>query len=89
MEKYNGYTNYATWRIMLEVFSNMELQDFTEDTDIGVSELKDILSEYLDEVLASNTRDSANNLVLDYANAFVSQVNFYEIAEHIIEDSKE
>jgi len=25
---YNGWTNYATWRINLEVFDGLELEDF-------------------------------------------------------------
>lgn len=72
-QKYNGWTNYATWRINLEWF----------DGD-HVNGDADYLREYVEEALNDNCE---NETTLSYALAFLSDVNWYEIAE-AIENSK-
>lgn len=90
-EKYNGWTNYATWRINLEIFDGVTLEDLnTVETE--PYDLKDYLQEYAEECIFSGHDSNAPqycNLIEDYARAFLSDVNWYEIAEHIIENSKE
>jgi hypothetical protein len=71
-ESHNGYTNYATWRIHLEILYKYE---FTEP--IEASDLEDIVAI---EVFKNYDRQT---LMGDYAAAFINQVNFYEIAELI------
>lgn len=78
---YNGWTNYATWRISLEWFSDGFNPDENE-TDIY--DLSKTLEAYVTETLEEMTVQST--LVLDYALAFTSDVNWYEIAEHLIND---
>ena len=86
---YNGWTNYATWRINLEIFSDCDWADVTPETDIHelVEDLKASLEMYIDESFGSSS--SRNSLVRGWVDAFVIDVNFYEIADHIIEDKKE
>ena len=79
-EKYNGWTNYATWRINLEVFDGFEI-----DQD-DAYELSEYLKEYLSDYLIETTSEG---IARDYALAFVSDVNYYEIAEHLIENNNE
>ena len=79
-EKYNGWTNYATWRINLEVFDGFEI-----DQD-DAYELSEYLKEYLSDYLIETTSEG---IARDYALAFVSDVNYYEIAEHLIEANNE
>ena len=81
---YNGWTNYATWRINLEFFDNCDWTGVTHETDHRelAEELQVSLEMYIDESV--NWPTSGNSLVRDWANAFVSDVNFYEIASHII-----
>jgi hypothetical protein len=79
-ETYNGWTNYATWRIALEWFDNYNPN--TSETD--PYDLSKQLESYVEETLEEMTAQST--LVLDYALAFVSDVNWYEIAEHLIND---
>lgn len=67
--KYNGWTNYATWRINLEWFYGAE--------PMGDA---DYLSEYVKECLEQNCD---NETTLSYAMAFLSDVNWYEIAENL------
>lgn len=75
-EKYNGWTNYATWRVNLEVFDGFDI-----DQD-DAYELSKYLKEYLSDYLIETTSEG---IARDYALAFVSDVNYYEIAEHLIE----
>lgn len=76
---YNGWTNYATWRIALEWFDNFNPNE--EETD--PYQLSKQLESYIEECFSVNTE---NNYVLDYAMAFISDVNWYEIAEHLIQE---
>ena len=75
---YNGWTNYATWRVNLEILGDMEF-----DEHISADYLKDLVEECV--FTNPNTCDTPR-LIEDYARAFVSQVNFYEIAKSINEE---
>ena len=79
-EKYNGWTNYATWRIKLELFDDAS----NYEGEVTAEQIK----EEADEILV-NLSVSESNLVLDYARAFLSDVNWYEIADSLNEDIKE
>ena len=71
--KYNGWTNYATWRVNLEIIEDVEFE--THQTASDIEELVKCV------VLDQLPKDYG--LVYDYAEAFIDQVNFYEIAEHV------
>ena len=76
--KYNGWTNYATWRINLEILGDIE---FEEKVDA------DYLEEIVEDVVFNNTVEK-DCLAADYARAFIDEVNFYEIAKEINEESE-
>jgi hypothetical protein len=85
-DRYNGWTNHATWRVNLEMFDGMDVYDafrITEDDD--ASELASALEQYADDMLTMN---GEKGLVVDYARAFLSDVNWHEIAEHMLDDIK-
>lgn len=89
--KYNGWTNFATWKINLELLDNVSLGDFWgyEDTDpseIDSYEFSLSLKDYAEEYLYENCNDT---MIAGFAQAFLSEVNWLEIAEHIIEANKE
>ncbi len=77
MEKCNGWTNYATWRVNLEILSDMEFEE-----QVSADYLKDLVE---DCVIGSPLVEE-NCLAADYASAFIAQVNFHEIAESINEE---
>jgi hypothetical protein len=85
--KYNGWTNYATWRVNLEMFDGFDAREYVTDADdeFDASELADNLKCYADELLTMN---GETGLAVDYARAFLSDVNWYEIAEHMLDDIK-
>ena len=76
---YNGWHNYATWRITLEWFDDFNPNKYETD----VYELSQQLREYVEQTLEDTSVQS--QIVLDYALAFTSDVNWYEIAQHLIE----
>ena len=75
-EKHNGWTNYATWRINSEVIDGIEFE---------VKTCAATIKEIIDDVVFSQY-DGMNSLMYDYASAFISEVNFYEIAQSINEE---
>ena len=83
---HNGWTNYATWRVNLEVFDGMEAREHfpTEARDGDTYKLSKALEEYAtDAVTDFGQRDG---LAVDYALAFLADVNWYEIAQHMIDE---
>lgn len=79
---YNGWTNYATWRIALEWFDDFNPDEHEQD----IYTLSRILQSYVEDTLEETTVQS--QIVLDYALAFTSEVNWYEIATHLIETNE-
>lgn len=73
MATYNGWKNYATWRVNLEMFDGVAwIDDFDGDVSDLADYLKDLAQEYIQE--------QSHGLALDYALAFLSEVDWYEIA---------
>ena len=83
--KYNGWTNYATWRVNLEMFDGMDFEDFNTMADDAYEFGQDLLN-YAEEVLFS---ESSNSLMESYARAFLSSVNWTEIAQGMIDTYKD
>ena len=83
---YNGWTNYATWRVNLEVFDGLEAADMFDLTS-DAYDLGENLKEYTEEVVSMSVADPyAPSLAIDYAMAFLQEVNWREIAAHMIAD---
>jgi len=78
---YNGWTNYATWRVNLEVFDSLPLEDFSDaDNEDTLAEALQERAEYYVEC------SSEPGLARDYAFAFLSDVNWREIAQHMLKE---
>ena len=75
---YNGWSNYATWRINLEIFDNFDISDY----DKTPYELSEQLKDYVEDCIFDVYDEG---LVKDYARAFIQEVNFYEIAEALLD----
>jgi catabolite regulation protein CreA len=90
-QKYNGWTNYATWLVNLH-FDNL---DFTDEVDVGVFDDMDAdgirchvasliqyyVESYLDEVVDTN-----NCFVQDIMNSTINHVDWHDIADHYVDD---
>lgn len=82
MSEYNGWTNYATWRINLEIFDGHDVEDaFPRKPEH--SELIEYARGFVEEVLALH---GSEGITLEYALAFVSDVNYAEITKHWLDD---
>jgi hypothetical protein len=68
---YNGWTNYETWRINLELFDG--------DNDRWSHGSPDALQEFAEELIEQSTDEGIGR---DYALAFLQNVDWREIAEH-------
>ena len=93
-QKYNGWTNYATWLVNMH-FDGLDFTDYIEDgvfddmnaDDIRchvASSIQEIVESYLDEVLDS---DNVNPVFLsDLINATINDVDWHDIADHYVDD---
>lgn len=81
MSDYNGWKNYATWRVNLEIFDGMTARDVTGRALPTVSEVAEGAREWAEEAIYVTSKDG---LARDYALAFLSDVDWYEIADHLI-----
>lgn len=68
---YNGWDNYATFRVANDILNNIE---FDED-GVTINELKEIVR----SVVLSNL--SGHFLATDYINLFLNTVDWSELAE--------
>tara|TARA_R110001606_G_scaffold370401_1_gene526820 strand:+ start:310 stop:558 length:249 start_codon:yes stop_codon:yes gene_type:complete len=74
-DKYNGWTNYATWRVFTDNLIDIE---WSERVTAGG------LREIVEDIMFDNFEiKNGSHLVEDYARVFIEGVNFYEIAENI------
>ena len=86
--RYNGWTNYATWRVNLELFDGFDVSDYAPECirEDDVYTLSKLLEEYAGNAIDQD--GTLEGLAVDYARAFLSDVNWYEIAEHMLDDIK-
>lgn len=84
---YNGWTNYATWRVNLEIFDGMDIEDMGW-TDLDKYDLSLVLKDYVEEILETQVagRDGGMSLIFSYAMAFLQDVNWREIAEMLLSE---
>jgi hypothetical protein len=84
---YNGWTNYATWRVNLEIFDGPDM-GVLFDLTLPVEQLRHVLQDYVEGHIHESGGGNGN-IAVDYALAFLSDVNWYEIAEHLLEDEQQ
>jgi len=95
-KKYNGWRNYATWRINLEIVHDYVQSTVYDDAqeaerwakELELNELADELKEYVEEAV-TEYGELNDNLAVSYALAFVDDVDFYELAEHAREHAQQ
>ena len=75
---YNGWTNYETWRVNLELFDG--------DNDRWSHGSPDAMQEFAEMLIEESTDEGIGR---DYALAFLQNVDWQEIAEHYYEDEEE
>lgn len=81
--KYNGWANYATWRVNLEMFDGMSPEDMTGSRSRPD---RDDLADMLKDWATNQIIEQASGFALDYALSFLAAVEWREIAEHLMAD---
>ena len=84
-DTYNGWANWATWRVHLEIFDGFDLRGMGWHK-LALADLAGALQEYVDELVFCDVKDG---LAADYARAFLSDVNWWEIARALREYADE
>jgi hypothetical protein len=85
-ETYNGWTNYATWLVNLEIFDGPSLTDIGFDPeyhDLDEEQIADALESMALDLVEQGTSDGIGRSL---AKAFLAQVDYREIAAHLIAD---
>lgn len=85
-DKYNGWTNYATWRVNLELLDGLNLSDLFFDASTDVNNAYDIGQELKAYVEGFIELDTASEFVKGYAYAFLDDVNWTEIAQSKLQE---
>ena len=81
-QTYNGWTNYATWRVNMELWEGYDIDEFK---GLDVYDLSIAIKERTEDYVIDCSSD---NLCRDYALAFIGEVNFYEIAEMLFQNNQ-
>lgn len=92
MTQYNGWANYETWRVNLEMLDGMTAEDFgmsfrtldQDERDAQVESLAASLEAYVVEMVEQD----AKGFALDLALSFLNEVDWQEIAEHMWDDAQ-
>jgi hypothetical protein len=86
-ETYNGWTNYATWLVNLEVFDGLSLTDIGFDPeydDLETSQIADALENMAADLVEQTTQDGIGRSL---AFHLLNQVDYLKIAEHMVADA--
>jgi hypothetical protein len=90
-DRYNGWRNYETWRVNLEMFDGITAEDvlgdwsFVDDKEAVTARLADVLEDMATEYVR-NDCPQEQGFAYDLAMSFLNKVDFEEIAEHLVED---
>ena len=79
-DSHNGWTNYATWRVNLEIVDGY---DWYEHEHVDA----DYIQELVEDAVFGSLVGHGNGLAEDYARVFLAQVNYHEIAENLINEA--
>ena len=78
--KYNGYTNFNTWRVFHDTLSDIDFE-----SKVTADELEEIS---LGIVLSNFEMERGSHLVEEYAELFIELADFEDIADSINKDIK-
>jgi len=73
--RYNGWANFETWKVNLEVFDGY-------DPD-GQWQTAESVEEFVEEVIFSEAAGRSFDLLADWARTFIERVDWQEIADAI------
>lgn len=92
-EKYNGYNNYETWLVALWIDNDQcyqeMVQELAEQYSDDENDMASALKEFVEEMPDVSKALENSGMVADLVNSTLSDVDWYELAEMYIKESKE
>ena len=91
---YNGWTNFQTWKINLEVLDDytsyiIDSERIKETLEKETYIFSEELEDYVLDIIRFEECEKEYQLISNYSYLFIKEVNFYEIAKHIKDNLKE
>jgi len=83
-EKYKGWTNYATWRVNMEVVEQIDIEFAVEENRKVTPEW---VKSYVEWVVLSEHNEWT--LMKGYAHVFLGEVNYVELANSLNKEIQE
>lgn len=85
MSTYNGWTNWETWKVNLEILDGMDASDLSIEhyTQDEYYEAGQLISDYVSEVLSPEY--TGDGFVGNIVHDFMLTVNWNELAKHFID----
>lgn len=96
-KSYNGWTNYETWNVALWLdndegsssYWNDCAASLIDDNEGDADQVKRELARALEQEIEDNAPDLGSSTYADLLGAALSEVNWYEIAAHYVDEAKE
>jgi hypothetical protein len=85
---YNGWTNYETWRVKLEMIDNFASVEHLAP-EFDRRDLKEYCTDLLDEEFKTLEHVPVQRFGRDYAYAFLNAVNWAEIERDLVREYEE
>lgn len=86
--KFNGWTNYATWYVNLHLFDGFDPRqelNYVGDDNYWKSNLPEVLRWHAEEAIIYTHEKVENTLLEDVARHFLSDVDWRQIAQHLLD----
>lgn len=88
-QTYNGWTNYATWRVNLELFDSFNVSDAFDNTIPDVWAASQWAKDYARDFVFNSLDDNGGGIAEGWALAFLEDVDWMSIARHLIDYARD
>lgn len=87
-QEYNGWSNYATWKVNLEMVDGIDWSDYIKNgtTFKDYTYLAEYIKDTVDNALDNENLDNQSPTLYNYAQCFLNDVNFNEIAKAVADN---
>ena len=87
---YNGWTNYETWCVNLWITNDEGLLNYWEEIAREYTSIRELAERLKDETAEENPlKNSLNSVYKDLLKSALDEVDWEEIAEHLLENAEE
>ena len=82
---YNGWPNYATWRVNIEVFDGLDVREYFGGEVPEAYDAAQWAREHAQEIVYNSLDDTGGGVAEGWALAFLQEVEWHAIARHLVE----